>query len=984
MNENTSNLMQKQFVKKSGSKNGAGVEPPRHANELSRALTDTIAGEVRFDAGSRALYATGGANWRQVPIGVVIPRSVDDVARTIEICRSFDAPILSRGGGTGLAGQTTNVAVVLDFSKYMNQLVALDPENRKATVQPGIILDDLRNAAEQYHLTYGPDPSTHDHCTLGGMIGNNSCGTHSLMAGKTSDNVEELEILTYDGLRLRVGPTTNDQMESIIAAGGRRGEIYRGLKNLRDRYASLIRERYPTIPRRVSGYNLNELLPENGFNVARALVGTEGTCVIVLEAVVRLVPSPPVRSLVVLGYPDIYAAADHVPEILKYGPIACEAIDYKLVENMRLKGMHTGDLKFLPEGHGWLLLEFGGDSRDESDERAKNLLKELADQANAPDHRLYDDREQEELIWKIRESGLGATALVPGEKPTWEGWEDSAVAPEKLGAYLRDFRKLLNRFGYGCALYGHFGQGCLHTRIDFDLETRSGIEKYHSFTSHAADLVVSYGGSLSGEHGDGQSRAVFLPKMFGDDLVRAFGEFKTLWDPQGKMNPHKVVSPYSNTDNLRLGTNYQPPRLNTYFKFPDDNGNFASATLRCVGVGKCRRTNGGVMCPSFMATREEMHSTRGRAHLLFEMLEGNPLEGGWRSEAVREALDLCLSCKGCKGECPVNVDMATYKAEFLSHYYQRRWRPLTAHSMGRIDVWARLASRVPSLANFATQTEGLSGIAKRIAGIAPERKLPVFARETFRHWFRNREPRNVGGRPVMLWPDTFNNYFHPEVATAATKVLEDAGFRVTIPNRVLCCGRPLYDFGLLRTAQRYLRRILRELEPQFRDGTPVVTLEPSCLSVFREEARNLFPGDRDAVRLARQTMTLSEFLIDFAPDYKPPDLKGRRAIVQPHCHHQSVLGFDHDRELLKRTGLDFQVLQSGCCGMAGAFGFEHSHYDISTKIGERVLLPAVRGADNPTLIMADGFSCATQIEQGAHRRPLHMAQILGCADELLS
>jgi hypothetical protein len=588
----------------------------------------------------------------------------------------------------------------------------------------------------------------------------------------------------------------------------------------------------------VSGYNLDELLPENAFNVARALVGTEGTCVTVLEAVVRLVPSPPCRSLLVLGYSDIYSAADHVPEILSYGPIACEAIDQTLVGNMRKKGLHSGDLKFLPQGQGWLLLEFGGATKDEADQRAKKLMKAVDNGSGGPDMRLYDDRAHEQLIWKIRESGLGATALVPGEPPTWEGWEDSAVAPDKLGGYLRDFRALLTRYGYLCALYGHFGQGCLHTRIDFDMETAAGIEKYHSFTSDAADLVVKYGGSLSGEHGDGQSRAEFLPKMYGDELVRGFAEFKAIWDPEGRMNPHKVVSPYSNIDNLRLGKDYHPPRLATYFKFPDDNGDFASATLRCVGVGKCRRTEGGVMCPSFMATREEMHSTRGRAHLLFEMVRGDPLRQGWNSHAVREALDLCLSCKGCKGECPVNVDMATYKAEFLSHYFERHWRPVVAHSMGRINWWARLASTMPAVANFATHAMGLAAISKRFAGIAQERTLPPFAHETFRHWFERRTLSTAHLREVLLWPDTFNNYFHPAVARAATVVLEAAGFRVRLPRHVLCCGRPLYDFGLLRSARRYLRRIIEELESDLRAGTPIVVLEPSCLSVFRDEARS--------------------------------------------------------------------------------------------------------------------------------------------------
>jgi Fe-S oxidoreductase len=678
----------------------------------------------------------------------------------------------------------------------------------------------------------------------------------------------------------------------------------------------------------------------------------------------------------VLGYPDFYSAADHVPEILASGPIACEAIDYKLVENMRLKGMHSGDLRFLPAGHGWLLVEFGGESQQESDHRAKDLTDLLGRGSNPPASRIYDDQKQEQLIWKIRESGLGATALAPGEKPTWEGWEDSAVPPERLGNYLRDFRKLLNRFGYGCALYGHFGQGCLHTHIDFDLESNEGIQRYYSFTSQAADLVVSYGGSLSGEHGDGQSRAMFLPKMFGDDLMRAFAEFKALWDPREQMNPHKVVSSYSNIENLRLGVDYRPRPLSTYFKFPDDNGDFASATLRCVGVGKCRRLSGGVMCPSFMATREEMHSTRGRAHLLFEMIQGNPLRGGWRSDAVREALDLCLSCKGCKGECPVNIDIATYKAEFLAHYYRWRLRPLSAHSMGRIDRWAWMASWFPGLANFLTQTPSLAAISKRIAGIAAERTLPAFAARSFRQRFSRREPSNRERPSVMLWTDTLNNYFHPEVAVAAVEVLKRAGYRVLIPRRALCCGRPLYAFGLLQPAQRYLNAILAEPQPHFREGTPLVVLEPSCLSVFRDEVRNLFPKDRDAFRLARQSMTLSEFLNKYAPDYHPPVLNGRRAIVQPHCHHRSVLDFDTEQALLERTGMKLNVLNAGCCGMAESFGFERRRYGLSMKIAERGLLPAVRAEQANTLIIADGFSYASRIEHGTGRRPIHIAQVL--------
>src|SRR5579884_2129471 len=695
------------------------VHPPPHAAALAAELAATVRGEVRFDDGSRALYAADASNYRQVPIGVVLPRNADDVVATVAAARRHGAPILARGGGTSLAGQCCNVAVVLDFSKYMNRIVALDPERRQARIEPGLVLDDLRNAAEQHHLTFGPDPATHNHCTLGGMIGNNSCGVHALMAGKTDDNVDELEVLTYDGLRLRVGPTSDDELARIIAEGGRRGQIYAGLKALRDRYADEIRRRYPHIPRRVSGYNLEQLLPENGFHVARALVGSECTCVVVLEATARLVPSPPERTLVVLGYPDIYSAADHVPWLLESKPIGLEAFDGRLVEYMRRNGLHVSDLRLLPKGNGWLLVEYGGETRAEADDRARAMLDALKQQPHPPQAKRYDDPADEALVWQIRESALGATAYVPGLPRTWPGWEDSAVGPDKLGAYLRDLRQLFDRYGYGCSLYGHFGQGCVHVRVDFDLVTAAGIAKFRRFMGDATDLVLRYGGSLSGEHGDGQSRAEFLPKMFGPELMQAFREFKCLWDPDGKMNPGKVVEPYRVDRNLRLGTDYEPAQPRTHFSFPDDEGSLAQATLRCVGVGKCRREGGGTMCPSYMVTREEMHSTRGRAHLLFEMLRGDVIADGWKSEHVKEALDLCLACKGCKGDCPVNVDMATYKAEFLSHYYAGRLRPRSAYAMGLIPWWARLASLAPDVANFFSQTPGLSRLSKFLGGISP-------------------------------------------------------------------------------------------------------------------------------------------------------------------------------------------------------------------------------------------------------------------------
>lgn len=672
---------------------------PFDAACLARELRTEIRGEVRFDDGSGALYATDASNYRQVPLGVVIPRSVEDIVATVAACHRHGAPVLSRGGGTSLGGQCCNVAVVMDMSKYLNHILDLDPVKKTARVEPGCVLDDLRDAAEKYNLTFAPDPSTHSHNTLGGMIGNNSCGVHSVMGGKTVDNVISLDVLLYDGTRMTVSRTDDAEFARIVAAGGRRGDIYAQLKALRDREADDIRARYPKIPRRVSGYNLDDLLPENGFDVAHALVGTEGTCVVILEATVRLVYSPPGRSLLVLGYPDVYSAGDHVPEILKFNPIGLEGMDDRLVADMQAIGLHLENTQMLPEGGGWLLAEFGGKDEVESRSRAAACMDALKQAGNAPAMKLFDDRKEEKTVWKVRESGLGATAHVPNKDITWEGWEDAAVPPDKVGAYLRDFRKLLEKFGYKCDLYGHFGQGCIHTRIDFDLKTHDGIETFHSFLNEAVDLVVSYGGSFSGEHGDGQSKAQFLPKMFGEGLVQAFREFKSIWDPDWKMNPGKIVDAYSPVENLRLGTGYNPPQPATHFQYPKDKSNFGRVTLRCVGIGNCRQQHSQTMCPSYKVTREEKHSTRGRARLLFETMRGEVIKDMWQSEEMKDSLDLCLSCKGCLGDCPVKVDMATYKAEFLSHYYEHNRRPRQAYIFGWIDRWARLAALAPSAVN---------------------------------------------------------------------------------------------------------------------------------------------------------------------------------------------------------------------------------------------------------------------------------------------
>jgi FAD/FMN-containing dehydrogenase/Fe-S oxidoreductase len=912
------------------------------------------------------MYTTDSAIFRRVPIGVAI-------------CRRFGAPILGRGGGTSISGNSCNVAVVVDMSRHMNRILELDPDRRTARVQPGVICDHLRDAAEEHHLTFAPDPSTHNHCCLGGMVGNNSCGIHSVMGGRTVDNIHELEILTYDGLRMRVGPTPEDELYRIIAGGGRRGEIYARLLMIRDKYGDLIRRRYPDIPRRCSGYCLDELLPEKGFHVARALVGSESTCVLVLEATCRLIPRPPERVLMIAGFPDIATAGDHVPMILEHGPTGLEGIDEFLVEALKAKAKDPKSMPLLPAGRGWLYVEFGGETREEAIDKAKRLIARLRSDTDVIESRLYEDHRDAEAVWKVRHEGLALTR-VPGYGDFWPGWEDGAVHPNVVGAYIRDLRKLIASFGYTGSLFAHIGQGCLHTRTNFDLITVEGVRKYRAFMEAAADLVVSYGGSLSGEHGDGQYRSELLPKMFGPELIEAFREFKAIWDPENKMNPGIKVEPlYKLDQDLRTGPDYRPAQPETFFRYPDDAGSFAYATERCIGVGTCRKEDSGTMCPSYMATREEKHSTRGRARLLFEMLRGDVLDGGWRDGHVHDALDLCLACKGCKSECPNNVDMASYKAEFFAHYYAGRLRPRAAYAMGLIPYWARLGSLMPEVANALMNAPGLGGLIKALGGISTRRHAPAFAPATFKAWFHRRGAGRAAGPPVILWADTFNNHFHPEVAKAAVEVLEGAGFRVIVPMAPLCCGRPLYDFGMLASARRFLRRILDALREPIRAGIPVVVLEPGCASVFRDELGNLFPNDRDARRLGKQALTLAEFLVREAPHYQPPQLR-RKALVHAHCHHKAIMTTDAEEQILQRLGLDYgRILDSGCCGMAGSFGFEADKYAISMQIGEQRLLPAVRAAARDTLIIADGFSCKHQIKEGTDRQALHLAQVLEMA-----
>ena len=943
--------------------------------EFAAGLRTAIEGQARFDPGTRALYATDASNYRQVPLGVIFPRNADDVAATMAVARQHQIPVTSRGAGTSIAGNACGPGVVLDFSRHMNQILSLDPERRLATVQPGVVLDSLRAAAAPHGLTFGPDPSTHSRCTLGGMIGNNACGTHSVAWGKTVDNVHALDVLLADGTRLTLGRTSADELDALCAREDRTGRLYQQLRALSTDADKHIRAGFPELPRRVSGYNLDQLLPENGFHLARALVGTEGTCATVLSATVELVDSPPARALVVLGFPDTYAAADEVTRLRGLEALAIEGLSPELVDVVRQRNPESPALRLLPGGRSWLLVETGGSERAEAEAAAQRIVRTLGGSAEAVVH---TEPARISALWKIREEGSGYSTRMADGSERWSGWEDAAVPPEHLGAYLREFDALLERFGRRGVTYGHYGDGCIHVRIDFDLLSQGGAAQYRSFMQDAADLVVRHGGSVSGEHGDGQARSELLTRMYPPEVISAFERFKSAFDPEDLLNPGQIVRPRPLDADLRLLV--APPTMSTRttLALHADSGDLAPATRRCVGVGKCLNTTGGVMCPSYRATKDEKHSTRGRAHLLFEMLNGEVIEHGWRSREVHEALDLCLSCKGCKTDCPVGVDMATYKAEFLHHHYKGRPRPASHYSMGFLPLWLALGQYTPQLANRLLSGR-LAPMLKRAGGIAPERDLPPLAPQTLRSWWAQRRKTVPGATErVVLFPDTFTNHFDPQVGRDAVAALEILGHAVELPRGQVCCGLTWASTGQLGTARRMVRRTARILRPHVKSGLAVIGLEPSCTAFLRNDALELAPHDPDVAALAEATRTFAEQVAPTRERWQRSP-GGGDALVQMHCHQYSELGFDADRSTLDATGVSATVLDSGCCGLAGNFGFERGHYDVSMACAEDTLLPAVRQASPSTDVVADGFSCRTQLRQATDREPVHLATLVARA-----
>ena len=987
-----------------GRPRGALGDDPDLRAELHAELTAAVRGgaaDVDCSATARALHTMDASNYRRVPLGVVTPRDGDDVAAVLAVCRGHGVPVVARGGGTSIAGQATGTGVVLDFTRHMNRVLALDPQERTAVVQPGVVLDRLQEAAAPHGLRFGPDPSTHGRCTLGGMIGNNACGSHSVAWGTTADNVRELSALTYGGERLRAG-------KDLAGAPT-------GLPELVAGDLALLRTGFPDLPRRISGYALDALLPERGGNVARFLCGTEGTLAVLTEAVVDLVAAPRARALAVLGYPDEGAAADAAAGLLGHGPLTVEGMAADLV---------PAGTAGLPDGGAWLFVEVGGDGVAEAGARAEALVRA----ADVLDARVVTDPAEQRALWRAREDASGTATRLPDGSEAWPGWEDCAVPPARLGGYLRAFRALLREHGLRGTPYGHFGDGCIHVRIDFDLVSEEGVRRFRRFSEELADLVVAHGGSLSGEHGDGQARAELLPRMYGPGLVRLFERAKALWDPADGLNPGVLVRPARLDENLRFAPLPRDP-VDVVFGYPHDAGDFSAAVRRCVGVAKCRETavspgDPAVMCPSFRVTGDERHSTRGRARLLHEMLaggvapradtrpgttsgettvggagSGGPVDvvitDGWRSTEVRDALDLCLSCKGCRSDCPVGVDMATYKAEFLHHHYRGRLRPAAHYALGWLPRWLRAVSalRLAGTVNRAARVAPLAALAKRLGGIAPERDIPELPRETFRRWFARRsagwgdgatEVAAHGNGPAagdtdavtVLWPDTFTDHLAPEVGRAAVRVLRAAGRRVALPPDGVCCGLTYLSTGQLDRARAVLHRTLDLLEPGgFR--RPVVVLEPSCAGALSTDLPELLPDDPRARRLADSVRTFAQALEEQAPGWTPPRVD-RAAVGQTHCHQHAVLGDAAERRLRARAGLT-GTLSGGCCGLAGNFGFERGHYDVSVACAEEQLLPAVAQAPPGAVVLADGYSCRTQLHQLAGVRGRHLAEVLAQA-----
>ncbi|MDR2703334.1 MAG: FAD-binding protein [Cellulomonadaceae bacterium] len=968
-------------------------------------------GELDWEPRRRAEYSTDASIYRAIPKLVIFPATDADVVSALKALRDNNVIITARGGGTSIAGNAIGTGAVLDFSRHLNRVLEIDPEKRTATVQAGAIMSTLQTAAAPYHLRFGPDPSTQNRAAFGGMIGNNACGPHAVAYGRTSDNTLELDCIDGRGRRFTAGKGDPTYKEVP------------GLAELVADNLAIIRTEFGRFQRQISGYSLEHLLPENGSDLAKALVGTEGTCVTVLNAKLNLVPMPKQPNLVVLGYEDMPKAADDIPRLLaipgKGRPLAIEGLDARLIEIIQAH-MGAKHVPPLPQGRGWLMIEVEGDTPEQAMLHAEAVVAA----STSIDSQILPAGPDAARMWSIRADGAGLAGRTLANQQAWPGWEDSAVLPEHLGAYLRDLLSLLDKYGFDGVPYGHFGDGCIHMRVDFPLErpgkhlgSRDLSENgsFRAFMEEAGDLVVKYGGSMSGEHGDGRARSELLTKMYSPQAIELLGKFKALFDPASHLNPGVITSPNAKASNdkaFRLDGDLRRPlpkpipanrpakrdgRAHPHghlhgvaqkagyfgFSFSEDDHDLIKAAHRCMGVGKCRAGLGGpansFMCPSYQATRDEKDVTRGRARVLQEAVNGSLIHG-LTSPEVLDSLDLCLSCKACSSDCPAVVDIARWKSEVLHRKYKGHVRPVDHYVLGWLPRWARLVGEFGPLVPVINAVLGFPPITKlvlKVGGMAPERKLMAFAPTPFRKWWR-KHGETLSGPPVVLWTDSFSDTIAPNVPEAAVKVLSAAGYRIIVPEKQACCGLTWISTGQLDGARKRMENLMAVLGPYAVNGIPIVGLEPSCTAVLRSDLVDLFPNDPRAKAIAAATRTFAELLTDPATapqDWTLPDMSDLKAVVQPHCHHHSVMGYGADEKLLRNAGAQIEVL-SGCCGLAGNFGMQKGHYEVSVAVAENALLPALRKADNSTAFLADGFSCRTQALQLADKEGKALVEVI--------
>ena len=992
-----------------------------HYHRFRSILREKFRGELLDSRADRAVYATDSSNYRIPPRLIACPVDQDDLRILLQAARECRVPVTARGAGTSCAGNAIGPGVVIDYSRHLNRIIKIDAEKRYAIVEPGVVQSQLQQAAAEYGLRFGPDPSTSSRCTIGGMIGNNACGPHATAYGRTSDNVLELRLIDGLGREIIAGqPPQKAGSASLQDSSSQSEEIKQipGLKSLVEANLATIRTEFGRFGRQVSGYSLEHLLPENGCALAPFLTGTEGTLGVLTQATVRLVPLPKAPVLVALGFPDMIAAAAAVPKILPLKPLAVEGMDARLVEVVR-KHKGSGAVPDLPQGSGWLLCEVGGEGLDE--DATMRRARQLADASGASGEAvmIYPPGADAAALWRIRADGAGLGGRTPRGDQAWPGWEDAAVPPDNLAAYLQDFQKLLEKFGLDGLLYGHFGDGCVHVRLNMPLGSASGLGKSREFLFAAAELVGKYGGSISGEHGDGRARSELLPKMYSSRAVDLFAQVKTLFDPENLMNPGVLTGPAGPDGvevNVRRTQAHALKARPEGFAFSEDAGSLTDAFHRCTGVGKCRADNsgaGGFMCPSFQASRREQDATRARARILQEATNGGLIHGLSDPE-IWQVLDLCLACKACSADCPAGVDMAKWRSETLFRRYQGKLRPASHYALGWLPRWLRLMARIPGaaqLANLGTKIPLLSKLALKLLHLDTERALPLFATHSLESQYPNRQlwpkaseisPWGQGffgksgviadkenadkagkrtrqaalsaSKPVVIWADSFSRGLDQRGVKAAIQLLSRAGWQVFLAPPDACCGLTWITTGQLKGARRHLERLLERLGSLAANGIPIVGIEPSCTAVLRDDLLELLPADPRALMVREATFTLAEFITTNCPDLRLPDLTGVKVVAQPHCHHYSVMGWEADRALIEKTGANLVELQ-GCCGMAGNFGMEASHRQMSLAVAEHALLPQLK-ANPDAIFLADGFSCRTQAETLAGRGGIHLAQLL--------